>query len=476
MLLVLSLLFTVFSVTAAAADQASFTVSVQETAMVGDTITVTVDMSTIADGRSFNFRLNYDTAKLEYVSHSSSYVANHGSGTVSVAAATMVPETLGGTVLTATFKAVAAGTANFSLSDCKAAAGEVSAAISTTTSDDSVEIGAPHVCAAANGWKSNETHHWKVCADCGQKMSETEAAHTYGEAVKSMKTEGGVVYEVYTETCSVCGYEKETTKKHDTSKPADKDWTVKDDGSQHGFFCDDCDAYHWFDHSWDDGVVVEEATEDKAGLKKYTCKVCGYEKTVPYELDQKDEFPWWILLGAAGGEPFSDVTSADWFYNDVVYVYNKGLMNGVSDTTFAPNATTTRAMIVTILWRLDGKAAGGATTFTDVAADSWYADAVAWAAKYGIVTGYDAATFGPNDPITREQLATILYRFNNYRGGSLMASELDFVDAGSVSGYAVDAMKWAVGQGLVNGMDGKLNPAGFATRAQVAAILHRYCE
>ena len=169
-----------------------------------------------------------------------------------------------------------------------------------------------------------------------------------------------------------------------------------------------------------------------------------------------------------------------WFYGDVAYVYENSLMNGVSKTTFAPGQKTTRAMIVTILWRLEGSpAAKEASGFHDVPASMYYADAVAWAAENDIVNGCGGGRFAPDDAITREQLAAILYRCSRYCGQStaVTASLEGFSDAGSVSGYAREALAWAYETGIVRGTSGsRINPAGFATRAETAAMLHRYLK
>ena len=177
---------------------------------------------------------------------------------------------------------------------------------------------------------------------------------------------------------------------------------------------------------------------------------------------------------------FDDVTKGDWFYKDVEYVYNEGIMDGVSKREFAPNETLTRAMIVKILYRIEGEPAGyRSSDFNDVESGRWYTGAVAWAAEKEIVKGYGNGKFGPNDPVTREQLAAILYRYTQYKGWSTAAASgnLDgFKDAASVSSYAVDAMNWAVDEGLLKGANNKLSPKSNATRAQVAAIIHRYLK
>ena len=180
------------------------------------------------------------------------------------------------------------------------------------------------------------------------------------------------------------------------------------------------------------------------------------------------------------GLPFADVSGSDWFYNDVRYVYEKGIMDGTGADRFSPNAPLTRAMIVTILYRMAGSPAmSGASDFKDVDSNKWFAKAVAWAAANGIVNGYSSGLFGPNDPVTREQLAAILYRYAVYGGMTAVTLEENlggFADTAQLSAYAIQAMNWAVGQGLINGSGSNLVPKAQATRAQVAAIIHRYLE
>ena len=174
--------------------------------------------------------------------------------------------------------------------------------------------------------------------------------------------------------------------------------------------------------------------------------------------------------------PFTDVSSGEWYYDAVAYVYERGLMDGTSAVTFDPGAVLTRAMTAQVLWNLAGSpAAPGGAGFTDVAADAWYAGAVNWAAAQGIVAGYDTGAFGPEDAVTREQLAAMLYR---YAGTPEPTGGLDgFADKDAASGYAADALCWAVGEGLLTGKDGgRLDPAGTATRAEVAVILMRFAE
>ena len=177
--------------------------------------------------------------------------------------------------------------------------------------------------------------------------------------------------------------------------------------------------------------------------------------------------------------PFTDVTEGDWFYDAVRYAYETGLMDGVGDSLFAPNSETTRAQLVTILYRLAGQpAVSGDLIFTDVEVGTWYTDAVAWAAENGIVNGTTDATFAPGEDITRGQLVTVLYRYAESKGYDVSASAdlSGYPDAGQVQDYAQPAMAWAVAEGIVEGVDGNLNPAGNATRAQIATILMRFCE
>ena len=177
---------------------------------------------------------------------------------------------------------------------------------------------------------------------------------------------------------------------------------------------------------------------------------------------------------------FADVAAGDWYADAVQYVFENGMMSGTSETTFSPTLTTTRGMIVTILYRLEGTpAVTGTTAFTDVAAGQYYADAVAWAAQNGIVSGTSATTFSPDGVITREQMAAILYRYAQHKGYDVTAkADLSvFTDAAQVSTYATDAMAWANASGLISGTSATtLSPAGSATRAQVATILMRFCE
>jgi hypothetical protein len=218
----------------------------------------------------------------------------------------------------------------------------------------------------------------------------------------------------------------------------------------------------------DDGTIqkVENAVFDaKRGIVEF----------------KTDHFSYYMITEEktlSGANPFSDVSVSDWYYEDVSYAYQNGLMKGTAADKFSPGASTNRAMVVTILYRLEGEPAAPPADFPDVAEEMYYHNAVAWANASGIVTGY-GKLFRPNDSITREQLAAMLYRYDSYKGfEALDAGDItQFNDAENVSGWAVDAVKWAVGTKIMNGKDqGMLDPQGNATRAEVAAMIKRWLE
>lgn len=226
-----------------------------------------------------------------------------------------------------------------------------------------------------------------------------------------------------------------------------------------------------------DTLTVTDKDNNTVALTKvsdtqYTFKMPASAVTVKATF-KKDEGTQPAVL------PFNDVSESEWFYEAVKYVYDNGMMNGVSDTSFAPYSNLTRGMIAQVLYNLEGKPAVSGSAYTDVAADQWYNDAVNWAAQKGIVTGYGDGTFGPMDNITREQMAAILYRYAQYKGYDVSAKGdlTAFTDGNTVSDWAKDAMSWAVGTALFNGKgDGILDPTTTATRAEVAKILMTYCE
>lgn len=241
------------------------------------------------------------------------------------------------------------------------------------------------------------------------------------------------------------------------------------------------------------GAAAENGIAQVAAGGKYEIVVTNGDDSATYVLTlerrrsgggggaaTKVEEP--IETTPAGDLPFDDVKAGDWFSDDVRYAWENGLMNGTTDRSFEPNSNITRGMIVTILYRLAGEPdMTAANPFKDVASAAYYADAIVWAAEQGVVTGYDATTFGPNDSITREQMAAILWRYAKAAGADVSVGEdtniLSYDDAMAVSEYAMAAMQWACGAGVINGVtERSLEPQGKATRAQAAAILHRYCE
>lgn len=233
----------------------------------------------------------------------------------------------------------------------------------------------------------------------------------------------------------------------------------------------------------DDGTVT--ITPDE-GYRIDSITINGEEIQIPTDgkltgLDKDDEVVVTFAkdtISVIG--PFADVSVDAWYADAVQYVYEKGMMNGTSENSFSPDETTTRGMIVTMLHRLENEPAASASAFNDVAAGSWYADAVAWAAAQGVVNGISDTAFAPDTAITREQMAAILYRYAQSKGQGFTgawAFQLDYPDADAVSDYAYEAMCWATLHGIINGMgDGSLAPQGAATRAQVATMLMRFIE
>lgn len=214
------------------------------------------------------------------------------------------------------------------------------------------------------------------------------------------------------------------------------------------------------------------------GSGKYTFKMpsakvsVGFKTTADQPCDGGKDCP---------SAPFTDVDTAKWYHLSVDYVLAHKMMNGVSSRAFAPNANLTRGMLVQILYNLEGKPKGTAANFSDVQADAWYAEAVGWAASNKVVTGYADGTFRPNAAVTREQAAAILYRYAQSKSIDVSEGEntniLSYVDVQQASEYAIPALQWAVGAGVLNGKNGgRLAPTGTATRAEIAAIMQRWCE
>ena len=234
----------------------------------------------------------------------------------------------------------------------------------------------------------------------------------------------------------------------------------------------------------DDGYALDTVTvKDEKGKEikltdlgngKFSFTMPDSKITIDAQFVEKtDEIP--VVVN-----PFADVKESDWFYNDVMYVYSKGIMSGTGEKTFEPNTTTNRAMFVAVAWRLEHMPAPeNEASFTDVEKGTWYTDAVTWAYENGVASGFGDGTFGPNESITREQLAVFLYKYAQYKGYDLtITGNIDsFSDKDSVSSWAKNAVTWAVQNKIIAGKDGnKLDPKGHATRAEFAAIVHRFLE
>ena len=228
----------------------------------------------------------------------------------------------------------------------------------------------------------------------------------------------------------------------------------------------------------DEGYQLEKLTVTDADGKVLELKEAGDNKYTFTMPESEVEIKATFTEKADTGLPFLDVDTDDWYYEAAKYVYEAGMMNGVDSTSFGPNANTTRGMIVAVLYRLEGSPAVSGSSFTDVAAGQYYADAVAWAAANEIVEGYDENTFAPADAVTREQLASILYRYAQFKGYDTTQGGMairEFSDYTAISQWATEAMTWAINAELINGNENSaLIPQGKATRAEVATMLMRF--
>ena len=328
--------------------------------------------------------------------------------------------------------------------------------------------------------------------------------HNWGDGVVTTppsSTSDGVK----TFTCSICQATKtETLPSHDEPEPDPEPFTITIVPVTHGevtadkttaaagetvtITVDPDSGYRLADLTVKDSSGTELELE-YIGNGKYTFEMPESAVTVDADfiritsvrppVDEPDE-PEEPEAPETPHLPFIDVTDSDWFYDAVEYAYTKGLMDGVSTTQFAPNSNLTRSMVVTILYRLEGEPrVTGSSGFTDVASGAWYADPVTWAAANGIVNGVSDTEFAPNTDITREQLAAILFRYAEYKGYDVSGRDslTGYTDRSSISAYALDAMRWAVDEGLITGMtDTTIEPQGTATRAQCAAMLMRFIE
>lgn len=294
--------------------------------------------------------------------------------------------------------------------------------------------------------KYNDTYHWKECS-CGS---------TSGKEKHDLKTyyKNGYYY-TYCKDCDYDSWDYYYSKDHTSSHTG---YDYEDyNATYHWKECKTCDYAVKEYHTW----VKNTASKTKSSYP-YVCKYCG-------RLSKTNDSCYL---------PFHDVNDSYWYYDDVLYAYLNGLMDGISVNDFGATQNTTRAQVVTILWRLTGEPrATRENKFKDVSSSAYYNNAISWAVDAGIVDGFDAYTFKPNDNVTREQLAAILYRYAAYMNLSTYGASnlLKFDDYYSIGTWARDAMAWANYHGLINGVGySKIDPKGYATRAQVAAILHRF--
>ena len=319
-------------------------------------------------------------------------------------------------------------------------------------------------------WDITETHHEQAWTCCGL-ITVAKAAHTFGDWVVTKRPTSREEGEK-ARTCSVCGYTETKVLPKTGGGPTYYTLVFESNG---GSKITNVNERH--------GTVVDLT------LAKYQPTRTGYDFTGWYSdktltrrvtsiklYENTTVYAGWSVRNL----PFTDIVRGDWFFDDVRYVYETGLMNGVSATRFAPYGSTTRGMIVTILYRMEGQpAVSRDCPFTDVASGSYYERAITWAAANGIVTGHSGTIFAPDASITREQLAAILYRYAVYKGLDVSVGEntniLSYEDFASLSEYAIPAMQWACGAGVLYGFGGSLLPDAPANRLQAAAILHRFC-
>ena len=284
-----------------------------------------------------------------------------------------------------------------------------------------------HTHSYNSSWTSDANKHWHACSGCSSVKDKNE--HTYENACDT--------------DCSVCGYVR--TVNHNYSTEWSKDEKV------HWYECSVC------------GDKKNEASHTIDATNQ-TCSICSYVTK---------ETPWKNL--------FNDVKESDWYFDAVKYVNVNKLMGGTSASTFAPNEKLTRAMFVTILYRLENEPSiKSDVKFNDVDENTWYTNAVAWAYENGIAYGVSEKDFAPNANITREQIATIMYRYSTYKSYSTKSSEISissYKDADTISEFAFEAMEYAVESGLINGKTATtLNPKDNATRAEIAIIIQRFIE
>lgn len=350
-------------------------------------------------------------------------------------------------------------------------------------------------------WEHDDTHHWHKCTNCD--ATDGNAEHSGGTATCTAKA-----------ICEVCNtsYGEINPAKH--SGTLGEDWYSDDSHHWKKYRCCNADGDK-SDHTWDGGVISTDPTCTASGERTYTCADCGMTKTEAVSALGHDWGEWTVTTPATADAEgvetricgnngshrqtraipmitaatcpkdascpladFSDLVPTAWYHDGVHYCLENGLMQGFAGGLFLPEGSTTRGQLAAILWRLEGSpAAEGGTDFTDVGPDSWCAAAVRWASSVDVVLGFGDGRFAPDAAVTREQTAAILWRYAAYKGWDLSAGTdlAAFSDAADVSSYAVPAMQWACGSGLLIGDGAALLPQGTALRVQTAAMMQRFC-
>lgn len=372
----------------------------------------------------------------------------------------------------------------------------------------------PHICVSSSDYLYDGSTHWKICSVCNEKFDEEAHNFTDYKCVDCRYTKP-----TYTVTFDMNGHgvqeaQQTVAKGNNVVKPANpaaagytfKGWyadasvtTVFDFNA--AITADTTIYARWVEDSGSIGYTLTfnvgggSAISSVSGtygkvidLDKYVPARAGFnfggwysDRTLTSSVDKikltgdQNVYAKWLI-----SLPFNDVKETDWSYEDIAYVFENGLMKGTSDTTFAPLVSTSRAMIVMILWRLECRpVVNYAMSFHDVASDQWYTEAIRWAQANGIVSGYSSEQFGTNDPITRDQIAVILYRYADFKSCDMSAkADLSkFTDSDKIDSWATESVAWAHATGLVNGVSAtELDPQGSAVREQVAAILRRFFE
>jgi len=434
--------------------------------------------------------------------------------TATVAFATNTPVTSDGTLFTATFKIDPTKEGDHSVAaNVKALGMSNTASMDVESEQGSVIV--PHVCTLtavneipatckATGVKAH------YACECGKLYSDAAgtkevkaedlvialAAHKFGEAVKTTVTENGIVYDVWTKTCGVCGYEKVTKRAQETEEPevpvipvvptynvtvpadiAGGTVTVSNTNPEQGEIIT-ITATPDRNYKLTDVIINGVSYGPISPINYVVYGDLSITATFVYEpsfiegagSDSSKPSMFDKVLGIAGAFPnYKDVLPTDWFYTNIMWAWSRNILD--KGVTFAPNTNATRATIVEWIWRMEGRPVVYGVAFDDTTAMS-----AAWAASAGIVNGYGNGKFGPDDLVTREQLAAILYRYANYKGINTNArGDLSkFSDAAKISDYAVEPMQWAVGVGMINGYpNGTVAPQGNATRAELTALLNR---